>query len=96
MKNVSLLIKPASGLCDMRCAYCFYADETEHRQEKNKGMMTLKTAEKLIDSAFSSVEKRGSVTFSFQGGEPTLAGLDFFRSFVEMAQARNPGAERFG
>ena len=91
MKNVSLLIKPASGLCDMRCAYCFYADETEHRREKNKGMMTLKTAEKLIDSAFSSVEKRGSVTFSFQGGEPTLAGLDFFRSFVEMAQARNPG-----
>ncbi|MBR1584388.1 MAG: anaerobic sulfatase maturase [Clostridia bacterium] len=91
MKHVSLLIKPASGLCNMRCAYCFYADEAEHRTEKNAGMMTLETAESLIHNAFSSVEKRGTISFSFQGGEPTLAGLDFFRKFVRMAEERNPG-----
>ena len=90
MKQVSLLIKPVSGLCNMRCAYCFYADEAAHRTVKNAGMMTPETAGALIRNAFSCAEKRGTVSFAFQGGEPTLAGLDFFRGFVRMAEEQAP------
>ena len=32
MRSLHLMIKPASGLCNMRCHYCFYADETSKRE----------------------------------------------------------------
>ena len=37
MRPLSLLIKPASGLCNMRCRYCFYADVAEHRETASYG-----------------------------------------------------------
>lgn len=86
---VNLLIKPASSLCNMRCIYCFYADESEHRMQKSMGIMTEETSRKLIDAAFTAAGKRGSISFSFQGGEPTMAGLGFFRDFTAMVQERN-------
>ncbi len=89
MGYVNLLIKPASSLCNMRCLYCFYTDESEHRAQKSMGIMTRDTARQLIDAAFSAAGRSGSVSFSFQGGEPTLAGLDFFRDFVLMSRDRN-------
>lgn len=82
MKNLNFLIKPASGLCNMRCRYCFYEDEAANRSEASAGRMTAATADKLIEDAFTALEPRGMVTFAFQGGEPTLAGLDYFRHFV--------------
>ena len=84
MKHVSLLIKPASSLCNLRCRYCFYHDISDIRDVKSYGRMTLPTAERLIRSAFEEVSPGGSIQFAFQGGEPTLAGLPFFRSFLEL------------
>ena len=82
MKTLNFLIKPASGLCNMRCRYCFYEDEAANRSEANAGRMTEATADQLIEDAFAALDERGMVTFAFQGGEPTLAGLDYFRHFV--------------
>ena len=45
---LSLLIKPASGACNMRCRYCFYADEAEHRSKALMGMMTAETMEQIL------------------------------------------------
>ena len=89
MEHLSFLIKPASGHCNMRCRYCFYADETAARQEGNTGIMTAGTADLLIREAFSLLGDRGSLSFAFQGGEPTLAGLDFFRHFVSQVREAN-------
>lgn len=88
MKSLNLLIKPASGLCNMRCSYCFYADEMNLRQEKS-AIMKANTAEALIRAAYAAVQNNASVSFAFQGGEPTLAGLDFFKSFVKSANEKN-------
>ena len=87
MQDVNFLIKPASGLCNMRCRYCFYADEMQNRTQASAGLMTQDTAAALIRFALASASR--SCTFAFQGGEPTLAGLDFFRSFVAAARAQN-------
>ena len=84
MKSISLLIKPASSLCNMRCKYCFYADVAQLRSVKSYGLMSLETAEQIIRSAFACAERGGSIMFAFQGGEPTLAGLPFFRAFLEL------------
>ena len=84
MKSVTFLIKPASSLCDMRCRYCFYHDISDIREVKSMGVMSENTAEALIQAAFDAVEPGGFVQFTFQGGEPTLAGLEFFRRFMEL------------
>ena len=82
MQSLNFLIKPASGLCNMRCRYCFYEDEAANRAEASAGRMSRETADRLIEETFAALEPRGRVTFAFQGGEPTLAGLDYFRHFV--------------
>lgn len=79
MPPISLLIKPASGNCNMRCKYCFYVNEMENRQLSSRGIMETQTVKKLVDRALSFAD--GSCTFAFQGGEPSLAGLDYFRAF---------------
>lgn len=81
MKFISFLIKPASSSCMLHCKYCFYHDVSEHRQIKSNGIMEQDTMYALIDKAVSSVEGDGEITFAFQGGEPTVAGLSFFQKF---------------
>ncbi len=92
MPPISVMIKPASGSCNMRCRYCFYADEQENREVKSYGIMSLETMRNLVDRALEYAEH--VCTFAFQGGEPTLAGLDYFREFVKYAgeRAQKPGA----
>lgn len=87
MPPLSLLIKPVSGSCNMRCSYCFYIDEMAHRNVPLRGAMSQKTAQFLIDKALEYAD--GECTFAFQGGEPTLAGLPFFQAFSEYVGKKN-------
>ncbi|MCZ2151243.1 MAG: anaerobic sulfatase maturase [Bryobacterales bacterium] len=83
----SLLIKPVSAVCNLDCSYCFYLDrETDPYQALGKRAMQEETLERLIDS-FLFYSYPNSV-FAFQGGEPTLAGLPFFRRVVELQKER--------
>ena len=54
------------------------------------GVMSRETAGALIEAAFAAADEHGTVSFAFQGGEPTVAGLDFFRDFVAMVSAFRP------
>lgn len=92
MPPISVLIKPASGLCNMRCRYCFYNDETDHREVASYGIMKDEVAEALVRRVFEYAD--GQVTFAFQGGEPTLAGLDYYRSFTSYVKKYNTGGVR--
>ena len=94
MKSVNLLIKPASSLCNLRCRYCFYEDEAQNRAQHSMGIMGEALAEALIRQVFEAVEAGGFVSFAFQGGEPTVAGLPFFRFFVDTVSKYNPGGVR--
>ena len=73
----------------MRCHYCFYRDEQQKRSTSEDCMMTLQTAETLIRRCFAELDQGGFVSFAFQGGEPTLAGLDFFRFFTQTVRKYN-------
>lgn len=90
MPFVSFLIKPASSACDLRCRYCFYRDEASHRAVPDAGRMAPETAQALLRQGFALAGPGGTVSFLFQGGEPTLAGLDFFRAFTDRARALCP------
>ncbi len=88
MPPVSLMIKPASSNCNLRCKYCFYHDLASCREMPSHGMMTLTTLEDILKKAFEFAD--GSmVMISFQGGEPLLAGKDFFRGFASMLPRLN-------
>lgn len=87
MRALSTLIKPASGLCNMRCKYCFYADITDLREVKSYGVMRPETLETIVRRALEEAEEM--CAFGFQGGEPTLAGLDFFRHLIELEEKYN-------
>ncbi len=94
MGNLSLLIKPASSLCNMRCRYCFYEDESENRLQKSMGIMPRETTERLVAAAFGYIGEGGTVSFTFQGGEPTLAGAAYFRHFIQcVARSRTRGSQ---
>ena len=94
MKSINLLIKPASSLCNLRCRYCFYKDEAKNRAQFSMGRMEEETANTLIRQVFAAIDPNGTVSFSFQGGEPTMAGLPFFRSFVSAVAACRPAGVR--
>lgn len=90
MKYMNFLIKPASSLCNLRCKYCFYADEALNREQESMGLMSEQTAQTLIREAYDGIEPGGAVSFAFQGGEPTAAGLPFFRFFARTARELCP------
>lgn len=81
---ITLLIKPSSGKCNLSCSYCFYHDETAHRKHPDYGYLSESTMEVLVKKAIESCTH--SVTFAFQGGEPMLIGLDFYKKFSMAVQ----------
>ena len=87
MPPLSLMIKPVSSACPLRCRYCFYADEAEHRANYSYGTMSSETLEKLVRRAMTYADE--FVSFAFQGGEPTVAGIDFFREVVRLQKTYN-------
>lgn len=87
MPPLNLLIKPASGSCNMRCGYCFYADIGENRAIPAYGMMSLQSLEAVVKKALQTATH--SCNFAFQGGEPTLIGLPFYRACIELVKKYN-------
>lgn len=88
MHSVSLLIKPASGLCNLNCKYCFYHDEMSKRENSHFGIMTSKTFKTLFEK-FINLPDIKSISLAFQGGEPTIAGLSFFRNVISTVRELN-------
>ncbi|MCI8950372.1 MAG: anaerobic sulfatase maturase [Lachnospiraceae bacterium] len=87
MPQINVMIKPASGLCNMRCKYCFYTDEMEKRSQASYGIMSMETLEHVIRELFDFTQEQ--CTIAFQGGEPTLAGLDFYRQCLAFEKKYN-------
>lgn len=87
MPPLSIMIKPVSGLCNMRCSYCFYSDEMTNRNVGIFESMSDETLENLVRGAFAYAE--GSLLLAFQGGEPTLAGAEFFEKLLRLERRYN-------
>ncbi len=77
----SLLIKPAGPDCNMACTYCFYREKSEIFPDAPIHRMSRDILEETVRQM---LEYGGTqVNFGWQGGEPTLMGLDFFKEAVE-------------
>jgi len=89
MKHLSVLIKPASSACNLKCQYCFYVDVSNLREVRSFGMMNEQVMRTMIDNIYLDLKAGDHITFAFQGGEPTLVGLDFFKKFVKYVQTQS-------
>ncbi len=82
MPPVNLLLKPASSACNLACRYCFYKDVSASRSQAFEGMLSRQHLEAAIRSGLSYAD--GCCSFTFQGGEPTLAGLPFYKETIRL------------
>lgn len=86
MKHISVLIKPASSTCNIRCKYCFYANVSSLREVRSFGKMKSEITEKMIENIYIDLEDGDELTLAFQGGEPTMAGLSYFRMITQLIE----------
>jgi len=86
----SFLVKPASYDCNLRCDYCFYRRTEESYPDTGAHRMGIDTFTALVDRAQTPGTQ--TVSYVFQGGEPMLMGLDFYRRAVDIQrERRQPG-----
>ena len=85
-----LLAKPTGATCNLACSYCFFLDK-ELLYPNSKFRMTEETLEIYIRQLIES-HRSSHVTIAWQGGEPTLMGLSFYRKAIEFQEKyRCPG-----
>ncbi len=81
----NLMAKPAGAVCNLDCSYCFYLEKMNYYPKNNRYQMSDDVLEAYVREYISS-QPAPEVHFAWQGGEPTLRGLDFFRHVVELQQ----------
>ena len=92
MNDFSLLIKPTSADCNLRCQYCFYLEKKELYPQTKIHRMNNSTLDRLVSSYLSTRQKVFS--FAWQGGEPTLMGTRFFKRVTDLQEKyARPGSQ---
>jgi uncharacterized protein len=81
--NYHLLAKPAGAACNLGCKYCFFLSKENLYGERESPLMDEATLDAHIRQLFES--SGPEVQLAWQGGEPMLRGLDFFRRSVVLA-----------
>ncbi len=95
MKPFQLLVKPAAGDCNLACEYCFYRETTpEIYPEQSRHRMSHEVMERMVTDLLSY--RFPETIFCWQGGEPTLMGLDFFEDVVATQIKHGRGGQTVG
>ena len=82
-RRFHVMIKPGGCACNLDCTYCFYLSKETLPDGPGVGRMSDEVLERFIQQYIAGVTGP-EVVFSWQGGEPTLLGLDFFRKVVSL------------
>jgi uncharacterized protein len=80
-----VMAKPAGSTCNLDCAYCYYLSKETLPGGPATGRMSDDTLERFIQQYIASATGP-EVIFSWQGGEPTLLGVEYFRKVVALEQ----------
>ncbi|MHC4680244.1 MAG: anaerobic sulfatase maturase [Planctomycetota bacterium] len=93
MQPFTLLIKPSGSECNVDCVYCFYkcrAPEVGRGRQR----MSEQVLEKLVKDYMQL--RFALAGFAWQGGEPTLMGLDFYKKAVELQKKYGVSGQEVG
>ena len=81
-KNISVMIKPSSSKCNLKCRYCFYHSIADARDIKDYGFMCIDNLREIIVK-IDEYCKGGECSLGFQGGEPMLVGIEYYRALIK-------------
>lgn len=87
------MAKPVGSTCNLDCTYCYYLSKEHLPKGPGAGRMSDETLERFIQQYIAGVTG-DEVVFSWQGGEPTLLGLDFFRKVVALEKKHAQPGQR--
>ena len=77
------MAKPTGPICNLDCTYCFYLEKENLYPGKHGWAMNPEVLESYIRQ-YIHAQAAPVITFAWQGGEPTLLGVDFFRNVVAL------------
>jgi uncharacterized protein len=84
------MTKPIGPICNLDCKYCFYLEKESLYPDTRKWRMPDDVLETYIRD-YIAQNGAPEVAFAWQGGEPTLLGVDFFRQVVELQKQYSDG-----
>ena len=87
---LAIMAKPVGSRCNMRCAYCYYLEKGKYSENRKQTRMSYDLLERLIRQTIAA-SPGPTVSFTWHGGEPTLAGMDFYRKALELERKHLPG-----
>lgn len=82
-RTYAMMIKPVSGTCNLHCTYCYYAGKKELLNIQ-ASVMPHEVLESFTCQNIAMHGKNAVIEFAWHGGEPLLAGINFFRDAVEL------------
>lgn len=85
-----VMTKPIGPICNLDCKYCFYLEKENLYPNTSHWAMAPETLDSYIRQ-YIAAQPSDAVHFAWQGGEPTLLGVDFFRTVVELQQRYGEG-----
>jgi uncharacterized protein len=87
-RSLHATIKPGGSACNLDCTYCYYLGKEELLNQK-PGRLSEELLERFIVDYINSQDSR-EIAFTWHGGEPTLLGLDYFRTVVALQKRHAP------
>ncbi len=78
-----IMVKPVGAFCNLNCTYCFYLEKECFYENTKLQVMSDEVLEKFIFE-YIQMNDFPEVHFVWQGGEPMLAGLDFYKKVVQL------------
>ena len=82
-RTYAMIIKPVSSLCNLNCTYCYYKGK-KNLLNIQPSIMPFEVLEEFTRQNIAMHGSEAVIEFAWHGGEPLLAGLDFFRKAVEL------------
>jgi uncharacterized protein len=93
--GIHVVVKLIGPICNLRCRYCFYLEKESLYGSGESWRMSEETLELYIRQYIEATPAAAQeINLTFQGGEPTLMGLDFFRRAVELQRQYMPPGKR--
>ena len=86
---LAVMAKPVGSRCNMRCAYCYYLEKGKYSESQKQTCMSYSLLEKLIRQTIAA-SPGPTVSFTWHGGEPTLAGMEFYKKALELERKYLP------
>ncbi len=93
MVRMHVMIKATGPVCNLNCDYCYYLSKENLLSTDTKWRISEETLEEFIRQ-YIEQQNAKEVVFSWQGGEPSMLGLDFFRKVVAIQKKYAPSYVR--